>query len=104
MSEIDCMASIRKAKGDAGMRTFHAAKWLHLAAAPTFAAMALLTPIMPNAQVDMLCSSARDMPVLGGMTAMYLLMGVFHTGPWLRRLSSWRGETRRRARYPEHLQ
>ncbi len=54
---------------------------LSLAAAPTFAVMALLSAL-PGAP-DMICASASP---LTGMTAMYLLMSVFHLSPWLKRV------------------
>ena len=57
---------------------------LQLAAAPTFAAMALLTAIAGNGAVDILCAAALGASPLSGMTAMYLLMSVFHAAPWLR--------------------
>lgn len=55
-----------------------AANWLHLAAAPAFAVMALLTGLSGG---DMLCAAASP---LGGMIPMYLLMSVVHLPPWLR--------------------
>jgi hypothetical protein len=54
--------------------------WLALAAAPTFAGMALLTGI--GSAPDMLC--AGEASALGGMELMYLLMSAFHLAPWLR--------------------
>ena len=54
------------------------AEWLSLAAAPTFALMALLTKVLGG---DMLCSAASP---LSGMVPMYLLMSVFHASPWLK--------------------
>ena len=56
------------------------AEWLCLAATPTFAAMALLTA---TTGADMLCMSEPDFLPVGGMVPMYLLMSVFHVGPWL---------------------
>lgn len=64
--------------------------WLHLAAAPTFATMALLNTLTIT-PVDILCSAGDGMPSLGGMTLMYALMGVFHAGPWWRLIASRRG-------------
>ncbi len=46
-----------------------AADWLHLAAAPAFAAMALLTGFLDGGSPDMLCSASRASP-LGGMAVM----------------------------------
>ena len=50
-----------------------AADWLCLAAAPTFAIMALLTGVFGGGQMAMMCSTAPDASPLGGMAAMYLL-------------------------------
>jgi hypothetical protein len=61
-----------------------AVDWLHLAAAPTFAVMALLTAVFDGHSVGMLCSGVRPMSPLTGMLPMYVLMSVFHSGPWLR--------------------
>lgn len=58
------------------------AEWLGLAAAPTFAAMALAN-ILLGGPPDMLCTADGTSP-LSGMTAMYLLMSAFHLPPWLR--------------------
>ena len=60
---------------------------LSLAAAPTFAMMALLTGIHGGSMPDMFCSAAHDASPLTGMVPMYLLMSAFHVGPWLRLLS-----------------
>ena len=58
-----------------------------LAAAPTFAIMALLTGVLGGGSSDMLCSNrARNTSPLSGMVAMYLLMSAFHTAPWLQLL------------------
>jgi hypothetical protein len=60
-----------------------AADFLHLAAAPTFAMMALLTGVLGGGSPDALCSMAGASP-LGGMGPMYLLMSAFHFAPWLK--------------------
>ena len=64
-----------------------AAVFLYLAAAPTFATMALLTWVLGGGSADALCSIAGTSPLSG----MYLLMSAFHTAPWLKLISS-RGE------------
>ncbi len=61
-----------------------AADWLGLAATPTFAGMALLTSGLGGGQMTMICSTAQDASPLSGMAAMYLLMGAFHSAPWLK--------------------
>ena len=60
-----------------------AADGLALAASPTFAIMALLTALPGGQAAHMLCSMADQSP-LNDMVAMYLLMTVFHTAPWLK--------------------
>lgn len=59
------------------------ARWLGLAATPTFAMMALLTAVLGAGPADMLCAAAHD-SLLGGMVPMYLLMSAFHSAAWLR--------------------
>ena len=71
-----------------------AADWLYLAAAPTFAIMALLTGVLGRALPDALCSAAGASP-LSGMVPMYLLMSAFHLPPWLRLISGRRWVARR---------
>jgi hypothetical protein len=66
------------------------AKWLRLAAAPTFAIMALLTGVLGGGAPDTLCSAGHDASPLSGMVPMYLLMSVFHSAPWLKLLSTRR--------------
>ncbi len=61
--------------------------FLTLAAAPTFAGMAILTAVLDVFHPDMRCSAAMPGPPLNGMLVMYLLMSAFHSAPWLRRLS-----------------
>ena len=70
-----------------------AADWLCLAAAPTFAIMALLTGVLGGAP-NMLCSAAQDASPLSGMVPMYMLMSAFHSAPWLKLISSRRSGTR----------
>ncbi|MDB5409950.1 MAG: hypothetical protein JWL84_4862 [Rhodospirillales bacterium] len=61
-----------------------AADFLCLAAAPTFAIMALLTGVLGGGPRDMLCSATQDASPLSGMVPMYLLMSAFHSVPWLK--------------------
>jgi hypothetical protein len=56
---------------------------LGLAAAPTFAVMALWTAFF-GGQPDMLCVAMQGSSPINGMTAMYLLMSLFHLPPWFR--------------------
>ncbi|MCK1741729.1 hypothetical protein IVA80_12805 [Bradyrhizobium sp. 139] len=68
----------------------HLARWLALAATPTFAIMAVVTAMLGNGAADMLCTAGHG-SVLGGMVPMYLLMSAFHASAWLRLISEWRG-------------
>ncbi|RWP81246.1 MAG: hypothetical protein EOR10_06890 [Mesorhizobium sp.] len=70
-----------------------AADWLSLAAAPTFAIMALLTAVTGDA--DMVCTAAEDASPLSGMVIMYLLMSAFHLAPWLKLVASRRSAAHR---------
>jgi hypothetical protein len=79
--------AIRDDSGNATARG--AAQWLCLAAAPTFAVMALLTGVLGGGP-QMLCSAAQDASPLSGMVPMYLLMSAFHLAPWLKLISSRR--------------
>jgi hypothetical protein len=63
-----------------------AADFLYLAAAPTFAIMALLTAVLGGGSPDALCGASP----LSGMVPMYLLMSAFHLAPWLKLISSRR--------------
>ncbi|MET3578139.1 hypothetical protein ABID19_001156 [Mesorhizobium robiniae] len=70
-----------------------ASDWLSLAAAPTFAIMALLTAVTGDA--GMICSAAQDASPLSGMVMMYLLMSAFHLAPWLKLVASRRSAASR---------
>jgi hypothetical protein len=72
-----------------------AADWLCLAAAPTFAVMALLTGMLGAGQSDVLCAAAHDASPLSGMVPMYLLMSAFHLAPWLKLIPSRRSVVHR---------
>ena len=65
-----------------------AADWLGLAAAPTFAIMALITAT--GGEPQLLCSDAHIGSPLSGMVPMYLLMSAFHSAPWLRLMAGRR--------------
>jgi hypothetical protein len=81
-----------------------AADWLYLAAAPTFAIMALLTGLLGGGSADALCSVANASP-LTGMVPMYVLMGAFHSPPWLRLITNWRqGASRPDPAFPHSTQ
>jgi hypothetical protein len=69
------------------------AGWLGLAAAPTFAVMALWTGFF-SGQPDMLCMAMQGSSPMSGMTMMYLLMSAFHAAPWLKLISSRRHTAR----------
>ena len=76
--------------GSDGARSI--ARWLSLAAAPTFAAMALWS--LFGSQLDMLCAAMQGPSPISGMTVMYLLMCAFHVAPWLRLISGRRKRCR----------
>ncbi len=73
------------------------ARWLGLAAAPTFSAMALWTGFF-NGHPDMLCMAMQGSSPMSGMTVMYLLMSAFHLPPWLELISGRRNGARRNDR------
>ncbi|HLG87830.1 MAG TPA: hypothetical protein VKZ79_11625 [Alphaproteobacteria bacterium] len=73
--------------------TVGAIDWLCLAAAPTFAIMALVTAVLSGGPPPMLCSAHGSSP-LCGMAWMYLLMSAFHSAPWLRRIAGLRNGAR----------
>jgi len=61
-----------------------------LAAAPTFAIMALLTGVLGGGPQDTFCSATQEAWALSGMFWMYLLMSTFHAAPWLKLISGRR--------------
>ncbi len=63
------------------------ASWLGLAAAPTFALMALWS-VFFGSQADLLCMATQDSTAMSAMTVMYLLMSAFHSSPWLKAIAS----------------
>ncbi|MDA9495122.1 hypothetical protein [Bradyrhizobium sp. CCBAU 11361] len=65
------------------------ARWLGLAATPTFAIMAVLTAALGGGPADMLCAAGHG-SLLGGMVPMYLLMSAFHASAWLKLISERR--------------
>jgi hypothetical protein len=73
------------------------ARWLGLAAAPTFAIMALWSAFF-SGQPDMLCMAMQRSSPMSGMTLMYLLMSAFHSSPWLKLIFCRRNGARRHAR------
>jgi hypothetical protein len=96
MSEAYIGGCIRGTIGRGSGNTAAAAvHFLPLAAAPTFAIMALLTGLLGGGQPDMLCSAAQDAWPLSGMVPMYLLMSAFHSTPWLKLISSGRSGANR---------
>jgi hypothetical protein len=64
-------------------------KWLSLAATPTFAMMALMTVALGGG-AEPLCSAMQHGSLWSGMVPMYLLMGAFHSAPWLRLIAGGR--------------
>ena len=70
---------------------------LCLSAAPTFAAMAMLTAAFGDGDSGMLCSTAHDALPLNGMALMYVLMSAFHAAPWLRLIATRRNDAPGRA-------
>jgi len=86
-------AAIGHGSGDAAF--FRVARGLGLAAAPTFALMALLTDVFGEGPMDMLCSAAHGALSLSSMVLMYGLMSTFHLAPWLKWIAQRRRGIRR---------
>jgi hypothetical protein len=81
----DTMTCMQKEGGPAKSGPRGAAECLSLAAAPTFAVMALLTAVLGGGPLDMICGAASPFT---GMIPMYILMSAFHTAPWLKLISN----------------
>jgi hypothetical protein len=76
-------AAVRSAR----RRRLDLAHGLGLAAAPTFAIMALAT-VWTSRQPAAFCGTPMVASPIGGMATMYLLMSAFHLATWLRRAAS----------------
>jgi hypothetical protein len=90
--EIHAVNAARDARlddEDAAAVAVGLAKWLCLAATPTFAIMGLLTGL-EGSPMDKLCLSGPGSP-LSGMVPMYLFMSAFHSPPWLKLIFGRRG-------------
>jgi hypothetical protein len=83
------MATSTMRTGEAGLATLtrRAADTVCLAAAPTFAVMALLSCLPGGNPYEPVCSVMRHAAPMTGMTWMYLLMSAFHLPPWLKLLT-----------------
>jgi hypothetical protein len=88
-TEIHTVNAARGARVDDEHAAVGLAKWLRLAATPTFAIMGLLTGLM-GSPMDGLCSSGHG-ALLAGMVPMYLFMSAFHAPPWLKLILGRRG-------------
>lgn len=60
------------------------AAFLSLAAAPTFATLALLSALPVGGPIDGLCTGQHGGSPFTSMALMYGLMAAFHAAPWLR--------------------
>jgi hypothetical protein len=63
------------------------ARWLSLAAAPTFAFTAVVSGVLGGGPHDARCAAASHASVLSGMVPMYLMMTAFNVAPWLQLIS-----------------
>jgi hypothetical protein len=89
MSDTCSVSAAAGVRRDSAVAARHLARWLALAATPTFAIMAVLTTMIGSGPADMLCSAGHG-SLLGGMVPMYLLMSAFHSAAWLRLISERR--------------
>ena len=77
------IAACRAGGGRRSAALHRLARWLGLAAAPVFAAMALLGALPSGAPPEAICASGHG-SALHGMVPMYGLMAAFHAASWLR--------------------
>ena len=97
MNEADAGGCIRGTIGrESGTVAAGAVDLLSLAAAPTFAIMALLTGALDIGPPVTLCSATQHASPLNGMVVMYVLMSAFHSASWLKLISSRRNGGGRR--------
>jgi hypothetical protein len=87
-------ASAQGPAGSGNAAAGAAAEWLCLAAAPALAIMAMIVGVSGGG-ADLHCSAMQEASPLGGMVPMYLLMGAFHSAPWLKLISRHRNNGRR---------
>ena len=93
MTGIDTVNAPQAARVDGGQTNAVASaltRALYLAAAPTFAIMALLTGVLGGGRSDILCSAAEHTSPLIGMIPMYVLISAFLLPPWLKLISNRR--------------
>ena len=88
------LQTTRRMPGTNRSALFGASNCLRLAAAPTFAVMALLTAVN-GSPMEPFCSMAHQSWHLTGMMPMYWLMSIFHSPPWLNLAQTWRAQNRR---------
>src|SRR4051812_5905768 len=62
------------------------ARWLGLAATPTFAIMAVLTAVLGSGTMDMLCAGGDGSP-LGGVVPVDFLVSAVPSAAWLKLVS-----------------
>lgn len=82
-----------------GFRIWRGADWLpaalrgladllRLAAAPSYAFMAIFIAVFGESPKDMLCMGMHHASALSGMAWMYVLMSAFHSAPWLKLIAA----------------
>jgi hypothetical protein len=68
--------------------------WLRLAAAPSYAFMAIFIAVFGESPKDMLCMGMHHASPLSGMAWMYVLMSAFHAAPWLKLIAAQQSAAR----------